>query len=184
MNKRSKNARHASSAGFSLVELIAIVAIALILLTMGMPSFRAVIDNQKLASAANDFFSAINLARSEAIRRGVRVDLVPAGERKEWTDGWIVLVDSNRNQKADAGEQVLFVHGPAPTGLSIHSTFTDSSSRYLAYTASGRTRTNANGQTAQVGSVHFSVNGRSKRIVINFLGRPRMCTPKPPSITC
>jgi type IV fimbrial biogenesis protein FimT len=163
--------------GYSVVELMVVLAVAAILLAIGVPSFCSLLQNQKMTTTVNDFFASINLTRSEAIQRGVRVDLVPAGDGSDWVKGWIVLIDQNGNQRADAGEQIIFSHGPVSQGIVIQSAFTDSKKQYLAYNGTGRTRTNANSQTPQLGSWSFTLDNQARRIVINFLGRPRVCNP-------
>lgn len=166
-----------------MVELMTVLAIAAILLAVGVPSFNSLIQSQRITTTANNFFAAVNLTRSEAIQRGIRVDLVPA-DGVDWANGWIVLIDQNGNQKSDPGEQIIFSNDPAPKGITIKSSFTDSTRPYLAYTGSGRTRTNANSQTPQLGSWSFTLDDHVRRIVINFLGRPRVCNPDIDTMTC
>ncbi|OGB26488.1 MAG: pilus assembly protein FimT [Burkholderiales bacterium RIFCSPLOWO2_02_FULL_57_36] len=166
-----------------MVELMTVLAIAAVLLAVGVPSFNALIKIQRISTTANNFFAAVNLTRSEAIQRGIRVDLVPA-DGTNWENGWIVLIDRNGNQKADPGEQIIFSTGPVPPGITIKSSFTDSKRPYLAYNGTGRTRTNANSQTPQLGSWSFTLDDHARRIVINFLGRPRVCNPKVETTTC
>jgi type IV fimbrial biogenesis protein FimT len=167
--------------GFSLIELLAVLSIAAILLAIGVPIFSSLIQSQQLTTTANELFAAINLARSEAIERGTRVDLVPAGNGTDWKSGWVVFIDQNNNQKPDPGEHVIYSHGPASKDIDITSKFTDKKAVYLAYTGSGRTRTNANGP--QSGSFLFTLGNQARRIVVNFLGRPRVCNPATES-TC
>lgn len=162
--------------GFSMIELMVVLGIVCILLTIGVPSFSSVIKNQKLATAVNDFFMAINLARAEAIRRATRVDLAPA-DGVDWAKGWVVFVDSNNNQIADAGEQVIFSHESVSHKMMIKSDFTDSAKPYLAYNAAGHTRTNASSQAPQFGTISFALDDQVRRIKLNFLGRPRSCNP-------
>jgi type IV fimbrial biogenesis protein FimT len=166
-----------------MVELMTVLAIAVILLAVGVPSFNSFLQTQKMTTTVNNFFAAVNLTRSEAIHRGIRVDLVPA-DGIDWANGWIVLIDRNGNQKADHGEQIIFSHGPVPNGMTIKSGFTDSKKPYLAYNGTGRTRTNANSQTPQLGGWSFTLDDHARRIVINFLGRPRVCNPKIETTTC
>jgi type IV fimbrial biogenesis protein FimT len=171
------------SGGYTVVELMTVLAIAVVLLAVGIPSFNTLLRSQKMTTTVNNFFAAVNLARSEAIHRGVRVDLVPA-DGVDWANGWIVLIDQNGNQQADPGEQVIFSHGPVSAGIKIRSKFTDSKRPYVAYAGTGRTRTNANSHTPQLGSWSFTLDDESRRIVINFLGRPRVCNPKVETTTC
>lgn len=61
--------------GFTLLELIVVVAITAIMVTIGIPSFLDNIRNNRLTTQANTFVGVLNLARSEAIKHGVRVTL-------------------------------------------------------------------------------------------------------------
>ncbi len=167
-----------------MTELMAVLVIAAVLLGIGIPGFRHLIHNQKITVTANDFLAAVHLTRSEAIQRGARIDLVPAGDGTDWARGWVVLIDRNANQKADGGDQVIYTHGPAPDGISIAAAFTDSKVQYLAYNGTGRTRTNANSQASQMGAWRFSIDKQERKIVVNFLGRPRLCNPQTDPATC
>ncbi|MGZ3158013.1 MAG: GspH/FimT family pseudopilin [Burkholderiaceae bacterium] len=182
MSASLRNVQSIRFTGFTLHELMVVLSIATIVLMIGVPSFGAVIRNQKITTASNDFFMAINLTRSEAIRRGTRVDLIPSAG-KDWASGWIVFVDRNNNQIVDAGEEVIFSHGSISNDLTIKSAFTDSTKEYLAYNGTGRTRTNASAQTPQFGTITFALGKQVRRIKLNFLGRSRLCNPESDS-TC
>lgn len=164
-------------AGFSLIELMVVLAIAAILLGIGVPSFRDFIQSQKITAAVNDFFASINLARSEAIQRGARVDVVPVDPDGDWAKGWVVFIDANNNQRPDADEQVIFVHDPVLAEIAITASMMGSAVQYIAYTGTGRTRTNASSQVPQAGNITFKLNDQTRKIIINFLGRPRVCNP-------
>lgn len=169
--------------GFSLIEMMIVVLIAAVLAGMAVPAFGRLIESQRLTGTVNDFLASIQLARSEAIKRGRRVDLVPAGAA--WTDGWAVLIDENDNQSIDAGETIVHRHEPAPTGMSITSKLTDNASLYIAYNGTGRTRTNvAGGQQFQSGSISFELGEERRKIVLNALGRPRACRLKAGEANC
>ncbi len=94
--------------GFTLLELIITMAIAAILLTIAVPSFQTTIANNRLVTQTNSLVTDINIARSEAVKRGTGVVLcssadpnaaTPAclGTGNAWTGGWIVFVDANTN---------------------------------------------------------------------------------------
>lgn len=174
----------ARARGFTLVELLVILAIVVALLTMGMPGFSAMIQSARLTTTTNNFLSSINLAKSEAIRRGSRVDMVPSDEGGDWAKGWSVFVDTNGNQRPDTGEKVIFSHGPLPMGITVKSNLTDSTVQYLAYNSAGRTRTNASNYRTQFGTFTFALSGKVRKIKLNFLGRPRICNPEVEKSTC
>ena len=62
--------------GFSIVELATAMTIIAILMAIGMPSLSEYLQNARLGSTAQNLFSGLNLARSEAIRRNQQVDFV------------------------------------------------------------------------------------------------------------
>ncbi|MDB5842403.1 MAG: putative Tfp pilus assembly protein FimT [Herminiimonas sp.] len=167
-----------------MAELLVVLAIASLLMAMGVPGLAGMIRNQRLTTSVNDFFAAINLTRSEAVQRGIRVDLVPAGDGTDWSKGWIVLVDRNANHKVDAGEQIIFSRGPVADGIAISQGFGNSTVQYLAYNAAGRTRTNASSHQPRPGYWLFETDGRRRKVVVNFLGRPRTCDPDADPAAC
>jgi len=95
--------------GFSLIELMVTVALISILLTLGVPSFSAILRNMTLTSQANNFVAAIYLARSEAIKRGGGITIDATGG---WDQGWKVT----HTQGANTTElQVV----PAPNNVAL-----------------------------------------------------------------
>lgn len=184
MKRARRSFRRQSLTGFSLVELMVAVTIAVILLAIGIPNFHALIQRQKITTTVNNFFASINLARSEAIQRGIRVDLVPIDHGRGWGNGWIVFIDKNNNQRPEGDEQIIFTHDSVPSGLSITATLTDSHPPYIAYTGTGRTRTNASSQQTQFGTLTFQLDKHVRKIKLNFLGRPRICDPEKERSTC
>ncbi len=55
--------------GFTLVELMITLAVAVVLIMIAVPSFRAITLSSKLTTTANDMVASLNLARMEAIKR-------------------------------------------------------------------------------------------------------------------
>ena len=62
-----------NASGFTLIELLVTVAVIAIVLTIGVPSFQQVIMTNRMATQANDLLGSMNLARSEAVKRGQRL---------------------------------------------------------------------------------------------------------------
>jgi type IV fimbrial biogenesis protein FimT len=61
--------------GFTLVELMITMAVALVLIMIAVPSFKNITLSNKLTTTANDLVGSINLARMEAIRRNASTQL-------------------------------------------------------------------------------------------------------------
>lgn len=66
--------------GFSLIELMVAVAILAILLALAVPSFQDMIQRNRVRTAAADLTDSLNLARSEAIKRGSSTRLCIDGD--------------------------------------------------------------------------------------------------------
>ena len=111
---RHKNSsRHLTKThnGFTLIELMVVIAIAAIIMTIAVPSFAQLVGQQRVKAAANDFKSAVALARSEARKTGLNTSIRQIGktsqtlkdpdnplEGKSWkkmSDGWHVFNKSN-----------------------------------------------------------------------------------------
>lgn len=166
--------------GFTLIELMIVLVIAVILLAIGVPSFRTLIQNQRLTTTVNDFSAAIRLTRSEALQRGVQVAMVPADATgTDWTQGWMVFVDDNNDGKLSTGEILVFRHDPVATGLGI--THNIPAPPFIGFSAMGNVRmaTNQKG-----GTVSFTLDNQARRIKLNFLGRTRVCDPVKQPTTC
>src|SRR5437660_1719517 len=97
--------------GFTLIELMVVLAISAILVGVGTPAFTGLIRQTELTSATNDLFASLLLARSEAAKRRSRVALcksadgstcTPAGG---WEQGWIVFHDTNNDGARQGGEE-------------------------------------------------------------------------------
>ncbi len=106
--------------GFTLIELMITLAVAAILLTVGVPSFSEIIKNNRLTTEINELVTALNLGRTEAIKRGVSVTICKSNTGTScagnWGNGWIVFVDDNNDGTVDTGETILRVHDDLASG--------------------------------------------------------------------
>jgi type IV fimbrial biogenesis protein FimT len=102
----------------SLVELLTAIAIVVIALTLGIPSFNGVATSLQRVQASAEIADSFTMARSEAARRGVTVRVCASAdsincstdEEPSWAGGWIVFTDLDENSLVDAGTDEM-IHG-------------------------------------------------------------------------
>lgn len=86
--------------GFTIFELMITVAVAGVILTIGVPSFLSVIETNRAVTHTNELITSLNLARSEAVRRGAPIlvcsstDNATCSGNTDWSTGWIVLTQT------------------------------------------------------------------------------------------
>jgi prepilin-type N-terminal cleavage/methylation domain-containing protein len=142
---------HVHRGGFTLVEILAALSIAGILLSIAAVSFTSLTANQRMKSAATDLYIALTKARNEALKLNTNVTLQTDGQ---WTDGWYIAdPDSTITTK-------LLEHG-AIKGISI-------SGSNVTFRPSGR----VSGDTAPAFTI--TASGSDKQICVNvdLSGRP------------
>jgi type II secretion system protein H len=66
--------------GFTLIELLVVISIAAIIMAIAVPSFNQMVGQQRVKAAANDFKSAVALARSEARKTGLNTSIRQIGK--------------------------------------------------------------------------------------------------------
>ena len=166
------------NAGFTLPELLVVLSIVGLLLATGIPSFRSYLQAQQVVSAASQFVFALNLARSEAIERGTRVDLVPR-DGNNWHNGWVVYQpdDASAPPRWHDGAALIHSHPALPSQLKVAARLSDRSAAYIAYNGNGRNRTHARASARQWGSWQFSLHEHVRLVRITLAGRVRMCNP-------
>ena len=155
-----------AEAGFTLIELLVTLAVMIILISIAVPNFITFIQGNRLTSQANDLVTVLNYARSEAIKRGVRVTVCSSNDGASclgsttWDSGWIAFVDTNGDGVV-GGEQVMQARGAIEAGNTLRTTITR-----ITYQNSGFAGAPA---TFRLCDERGTAAGRP--IVINFQGR-------------
>jgi len=162
--------------GFTLIEVLVTVVMVTLLVTVAVPSFNDLISNNRLTVATNDLISSLNSARSEAIKRSTNVsvcrspDGVACAGGKLWEAGWIIFTDSGAAGVVDGTDEVLFVHPPLASGVTL---------RRKDFENKGFASFQSDGQEANSDSGYFDVcDGRSgetkRRINVTSTGRAQL----------
>lgn len=165
--------------GTTLLELLVVLAIAAILLAIGIPSFASLASSSHLTSATNSMVASLHLARSEAIKRNSRTVLCPSANGTAcaasggWHQGWLVFHDGNNNAALDTGEAVILIQRGMPDGFRL--TGNSSVEHYISYTPIGAAKKTSGafqaGTLTVCEALESSVSAR--QIVISSTGRPR-----------
>jgi type IV fimbrial biogenesis protein FimT len=119
--------------GFTLMELMIVLALAAVILAIGAPNFNEFRRNNRLTGVGNDLLGAVQTARNEAIKRQVPVAVCasanPGDDDAECSDadftGWIVFADPDNNcarNDADPDEDVIRVGHTIDPALTVNST--------------------------------------------------------------
>ena len=168
--------------GFTLIELMVVLAIAAILVTLAAPSFSRMIKSNSMASGVNTFMSDLRYARSEAVRLGggvvmCRSDYPEAAspacgsgtgtDSKGWISGWIIYQDLNTNGSVDANEPLLRVQARNKLIDSVLESGASSSTKFR-FTGTGRLADNGGATQLTFGGSDFDSD--LKRVVCVSLG--------------
>lgn len=101
-----------SADGFSLIELMTVIAVVGILLALALPSFREFTIRTQVTQLGNDLVTDLNIARAEAVKQGLSVALVPT-TAGNWSGGWSVVANT-----LPAGT-TMRMHAALPTGYTM-----------------------------------------------------------------
>lgn len=140
--------------GFSLVELLTVVALLAIILAIAAPGLRSFIAGQRIRALSYDLTSDLLLARSEALKRNAAVTVARAGA--DWDMGWTTAAGATQLSKRNPiGDTIAFNQAPAlivfdvngrvstPTQqvrITLTSTAASNAQRCVALDLSGRAR--------------------------------------------
>jgi type IV fimbrial biogenesis protein FimT len=108
--------------GFTLLELMTSLAVAAVLIAVGVPQLRDLTIQQRITGAAQDLRIDLAIARNEAVTRATNVTVCPSSDLATCTnDGWgngrLTFIDANANGVVDAGELLIKQSLPLANGL-------------------------------------------------------------------
>lgn len=111
--------------GFTLLELMAVLAILGIIMAGSIELFDSLVKGQRIRSASFELYTSLSVARSEAMKRGSNVTIVPT-DPADWSQGWVIN---------DASGTELKAQGPFPA---VEISTTPSPLATLVFARSGR----------------------------------------------
>lgn len=161
--------------GFTIVEFMVVTMIIAVLATLAAPSFQSLLASNRVSAIAGEFLATLNFARSEAVKRGVRVTVcVKASDTQcatsgSWAKGWIIFTDGGTAATVDGSDQVLRTRAALPGSVTM--TGNQNVALYVSYLPSGLSRM-ASG-AMQAGTLSICTTGDPGRdVIIAVTGRP------------
>jgi len=180
-----KTMRHVvNQKGFTLIEILVTISVLAIVLTIAGFSFRGLLWRNQVNTATNDFVTALNFARSEAVTRGQTVTVcrsvngtsadVPATPVPScstvsgagYETGYIVFVDSDADGVRDANEALLRVVAGPKSAVTIIGNA--NVANRIRYQGSGFAAGVANG------TVEIASSEKTLKVIISANGRVRI----------
>lgn len=121
--------------GFTLIEMMIAVTLSAIVLSLAVPSFSTIVQDNRQVTQLNDLVTDLAYARSEAVRRGTTVTICPydadgngvqdvaaagdaCGGGTDWSSGWVVFVDENGDDTLAAPADLQRITAPV-SGLDL-----------------------------------------------------------------
>ncbi len=93
--------------GFTLLEIFIAMAVLAIGVVVALPMFRNVIRSTTVSNQTNDLITSLSTARAEAVRRGLQVAVVSISGGSNWSTGWRVIADINRDGNFLATDDIV-----------------------------------------------------------------------------
>lgn len=132
----------AKTRGFTLVEMMIVIGVLGILMAIALPNFAIWIASERVRGAANDLYTGLMMARSEAMKRNVQVDVSrTSGSSTDWSAGWSVKLTGGTVFQTQDASSTVAISGPSsgtvsysytgrPVAASIDAQFILSSPNY------------------------------------------------------
>lgn len=158
-------------AGLTLPELLvtlAVLSVLAVAAAAGLPYF---IQTNRMVAEVNGFVTALQLARSEAVKHGRRVVLCPSSDGQQcangsqWKLGWILFVSDNREREAD--ENLLQTGNPLAAGVEMRS---GNYRKRIVYQPNG----SSGGSNSSFTFCDRHRRARPRVICLSNTGRPRL----------
>lgn len=161
-------------AGYSIYDLLITSAVAGVL-GLGTVGMTGMVQDGRMTATVNQFMGELNLARSEAIKRGSATTLCASktgaeclGSR-DWNAGWIMFSDINGNGIPEADDSILRIQQTGTLKSVRFGAWGPGTGRWVTYEADGSTKQN--------GTFTFCDERgakKAKAVILLGTGRPRV----------
>lgn len=166
-------------AGFTLIEMMIVVAIIAIIFSIAMPSYRVWIENTKIRTAAESIQNGMQKARTEALQRNAQVRFTLLTGAK-WRVGCVTAVaDNDGDGKADC--PAMIDQRTSTNSTTLTTTILPGGATVLTFNGLGNRVTAS--ITPEINSIaidNTSINAADSRnlnVTIGVGGNVKMCDP-------
>ncbi|MBD9361166.1 GspH/FimT family pseudopilin [Methylomonas fluvii] len=168
--------------GFTLIELMVTITIAGVLLGVAIPSFTSIISSNRLSTSTNELVTALNLARSESVKRSQSVTVRKVDDNSfthlgdtanwggaNWENGWDVFTDADNDGNYETGDLLIRSFPGLHTNLSLRGN--NNFANFIRFTPNGFISNSGGGSFALCESSTIS---KAKLIIVKGTGRARI----------
>ena len=161
----------ALAAGYSLYELVMTVAVASVVLGLGLPTFNNISANARIRVEVDRLFHAIHLARQESIVRRRVMTICPTRDGEtcdpdgDWSAGWMLFLNKDRDWPAVRDpDEAIIRHIRIDTRVRITANRRSFSLRSTELRATNGT----------IVVCDHRGHGRVRALIVSYTGRPRV----------
>lgn len=197
--------------GFTLIELLTVVTISAVLVAMAIPSFTWINARTNAANTGNSLLASFELARSEAIRRNVRVTVCRAENPTlaqpvcssgafngiagdDWGTGWVVFAKTGGADPTqfEVNDTVLRVEQFIQTAQVRNIVQSSAAPQFFSFRGDGMSL-GSGGPIGMTFAIDYrsqavaNVSGAGRCLAVNMTGRARSYEPvpnQPPAAAC
>ena len=191
---RQQTAAGQTSQGFTLIELMVVLAIAAIVLALAAPSFTGTIERNRRESAMTELATTLQLAKAAAASNASRAPVIVCISKDgasctgggDWAAGWIIFTDVNGNNQFDQGAandgELVGSTNALPDGFSMTPT-TGEFTEWIRFRPTGEVEGNGGGTNGRFMICSTNSTGAdAKYLVVTATGQVR--TDKQDGDTC